>query len=440
MATAKVDSRRRRLTLGVGLMALAAVLVVPPVSAAAAKTKLVSKGPASVQGNTDSGEPEVSANGRFVVYESEAENLVSNDDNGDMDIFLYDRKKNKTKRVSVNSSGLQAHGKSYDSSISANGRYILFTSEADDLVPGDGNNSSDVFVYDKKKKTTKRVSVRGAGIEGDSNSWNASISADGRFVAFGSEARNLVASDSNNEADVFVRDLKKKKTKLVSIKSNGVQGDDESGDSHISANGRFIGFSSDASNLVSKDNNGETDVFVHDRKKKKTKRVSVKSNGKQANGDSVDPVMSANGRFVGFASDASSLRKGSSTRLAVFVHDRASKKTKMVSVRSNGKQGNDNSDNPSISANGRWISFQSDASNLGKKDTNNVEDVFVHDRQTKKTRRVSLRSNGGQGNGNSDDAWISGDGRWIVFESDADNLIGSDNNNLEDVFVRGRIN
>ena len=198
-------------------------------------------------------------------------------------------------------------------------------------------------------------------------------------------------------------------------------------------------FSSDATNLVASDNNGQTDVFLRDRKKGKTKIISVRSNGKRGNGDSEDPVVSSTGRFVAFASTASNFKNGDTSGEDVFVHDRATKKTKMVSINSKGRRGNAESANPSISLNGRWVVFQSDAENLVRNDSNLREDVFMRDRASGKTKRISVKSNGNQGNGDSDDPWISGDGRWVGFESSAENFVSGDNGE-EDVFIRGRVN
>ena len=420
-------------------MALAVAVTAPAVSAAGAKTKLVSKANGGGLGNGGSEETEVSGNGRFVVFESNADNLVNGDSNGRWGIFTFDRRKNKTKLISKGVGGSQANGDSFDPSISLDGRYVLFTSEATNIVNGDGNNRLDVFIFDRKTGKRSRISVSSAEAEASGDSWNASISANGRFVAFGSESDDLVASDNNGQTDVFLRDRKKGKTKIISVRSNGAQGDSSSGDSHISANGRFVVFSSDATNLVASDNNGQTDVFLRDRKKGKTKIISVRSNGKRGNGDSEDPVVSSTGRFVAFASTASNFKNGDTSGEDVFVHDRATKKTKMVSINSKGRRGNAESANPSISLNGRWVVFQSDAENLVRNDSNLREDVFMRDRASGKTKRISVKSNGNQGNGDSDDPWISGDGRWVGFESSAENFVSGDNGE-EDVFIRGRVN
>ena len=190
--------------------------------------------------------------------------------------------------------------------------------------------------------TTTRVSVRSNGTQGNDFSAEASISATGRFVAFDSPASNLVSEDTNNTIDVFVHDRKTGQTTRVSVASDGTQGNEFSDAPSISASGRYVAFFSLASNLVSGDTNGTGDVFVHDRKTGQTTLVSVASDGTQANGGSVHASISANGRYVAFQSEASNLVSGDTNNtIDVFVHDRVTGQTTLVSVHSNGTQGND---------------------------------------------------------------------------------------------------
>jgi Tol biopolymer transport system component len=285
---------------------------------------------------------------------------------------------------------------------------------------------------------TRRVSVSSAGAEGNNWSYYPSISADGRFVAFSSDASNLVAGDGNGTSDVFVRDRATGKTRRVSVSSAGAEGNNASYDPSISADGRFVAFHSDASNLVAGDGNGTSDVFVRDRATGKTRRVSVSSAGAEGNGDSYASSISADGRFVAFHSNASNLVAGDGNGTSdIFVHDRATGKTRRVSVSSAGAQGNGASYNPSISADGRFVAFHSNASNLVAGDGNGTTDVFVHDRATGKTRRVSVSSAGAEGNGASYNPSISADGRFVAFESSASNLVAGDGNGTSDIFVRG---
>lgn len=213
-------------------------------------------------------------------------------------------------------------------------------------------------------------------------------------------------------------------TTRVSIATNGIQGNDYSYSSSISADGRYVAFMSSASNLVSGDINGTDDIFVHDRQTGQTSRVSVTTDGTQGNDSSDRPAISGDGRYVVFESSASNLVSGDTNGyLDVFVHDRQIGQTSRVSVASDGTQGNDFSKGSSISADGRYVAFMSSTSNLVSGDTNNSWDTFVHDRQTGQTSRVSIATDGTQGNYHSFGTSISNDGRYVTFVSIASNLV-----------------
>jgi Tol biopolymer transport system component len=281
--------------------------------------------------------------------------------------------------VSVRSNGDQANGASSSPSISADGRYVVFTSDATNLVPGDTNGVGGVFVRDRSTGTTSMVSLRSDGDQSNAGGYDPSISADGRYVVFTSLATNLVPGDTNGKADVFVHDRSTGTTSRVSVRSNGDQANNRRSDEpSISADGRYVAFVSGAANLVRGDTNGKADVFVHDRQTGTTSRVSVRSNGDQVNWPSLDPSISAHGRYVAFRSGAANLVPGDTNGKAdVFVHDRQTGTTRRVSVRSNGDQANGYSHAPSISADGRYVAFHSYATNLVSSDTNGMPDVFV---------------------------------------------------------------
>jgi hypothetical protein len=198
----------------------------------------------------------------------------------------------------------------YASSLSVDGRYVVFESAASTLVPGDTNGSWDVFVRDRETDTTERVSVGSTGEEGNDTSYSGPISADGRYVVFLSWASNLVPEDTNGVGDVFLHDRLTGQTELLSVSSTGEQGDGESFPSAISADGRYVAFHSYATNLVPGDTNGTYDVFVHDRETGATERVSIGSAGEQGNGQSLWADMSPDARCVAFSSDASNLVPG----------------------------------------------------------------------------------------------------------------------------------
>jgi Tol biopolymer transport system component len=313
---------------------------------------------------------------------------------------------------------------------------VAFTSLASNIVPGDTNNSFDIFVRDRLTNTTTRLSVDSAGNQGNRSSVGASISADGRFVAFNSDASNIVPGDTNDETDIFVRDSLTNTTTRVSVDSAGNQGNGQSVGPSISSDGRFVAFISNASNLVPGDTNENTDIFVRDTLTNITTRVSVNSAGNQGNGNSYNPSISADGRFVAFSSVASNIVPGDTNiRFDIFVRDTLTNTTTLVSVDSAGKPGNLQSGSPSISADGRFVAFTSEVSNLVPEDTNISRDIFVRDTLTNTTTLVSLDSAGNQGNSYSIFPSISADGRFVAFYSFASNLVPGDTNNTDDIFV-----
>lgn len=400
-------------------------------------TVRVSMSSDGAEGDRAGEEPAISADGRYVAFYSKVTNLVPGDANQDGDVFLHDRQTGKTIRISVASDGTEAKGQSRGPSISADGRYIAFSSNAPNLVPGDTNGKTDVFVRDLQTGKTTRVSVSSDGEQCDLASKNPVISADGRYVAFYSKGGNLVAGDINQEGDVFVHDRQTGKTTRVSLASDGTQGNVQSRSPSISADGRYVAFQSYAKNLVPGDTNGRADVFVHDRETGKTVRVSVASDGAEGNEGSLAPTISADGRYVVFQSYTSNLVPGDTNgHCDVFMHDLKTGKTIRVSVASDGTQGNGESRQVVISADNRYVGFQSRASNLVPGDTNGLKDVFVHDLKTGETVRVSLASDGTQGNGDSSQTALSADGRFIAFRSAAGNLVPGDTNGKSDIFVR----
>ena len=351
----------------------------------------------------------ISADGRFVAFDSHTANMASNDTNNKDDVFINDQLSGVTELVSVSSSGEQGNGNSESPSMSADGRFIAFRSSANNLVIDDTNDKSDIFVHDRNTGVTERVSLSSTGIQGDRASWAPSISVDGRFVAFHSNATNLVIGDTNTIVDTFVHDRQTRITQRVNVSSAGEQAN--AGGvlypADISDNGRFVAFESYASNLASEDTNDAPDIFVHDRSTGTTRRVSVSSTGVQYSSAGY-PSISGDGRFVGFESYPD-----------VLVHDQYTGITQNVNVSSAGIRGNSNARFPSISADGRFVAFSSSADNLVENDRNNAHDVFIHDRNTGITQRASVTSKGREGDDGSGRPNLSSDGRFVAFHSGA---------------------
>ncbi|MEN6643053.1 MAG: Ig-like domain-containing protein [Armatimonadia bacterium] len=406
----------------------------------------VSVSTGATQGNNGSGRsqaPDVSEDGRYIVFESDASNLVAGDTNGVKDIFVRDCVTRQTTRVSVATGGVQANAASDDGGISADGRYVAFGSRATNLVPGDINGVNDIFVHDRVTGQTKIVSVATGGTQADNYSEDPSLSTDGRHVVFHSFATNLVANDTNRFGDIFVHDRVTGETTRVSVATGGEQGNGESGDtSGISGDGRYVAFYSCASNLVSGDTNETSDVFVRDRVAGLTTRVSLATNGTQANDSCFGPSISADGQFIAFSSWASNLVPGDTNGIDdIFVWGRISGETTRASVATGGAQSGGQCHGASLSADGRYVAFATWGNNLVPGDTDDAHDVFVRDRVAGTTTLISAPLFGVDGICDmSLLPSISANGRHVAFVSDASNLIVGDTNGVRDVFVRDMTN
>jgi Tol biopolymer transport system component len=417
---------------------LVAIAAAPPGAAAqSGPTTVASVDSSGVLANDASYLPALSGDGRWVAYWSRATNLVAGDTNGLADVFVHDRASGATVRVSVGSGGAQGDGQSITPGMTADGRFVGFASLAGNLVPGDTNGVYDVFVHDRQTGVTERVSVSSAGAEGDATSvfgFPPRFSDDGRFVGFSSLASNLVPGDTNGKCDVFVRDRQLGLTTRVSVDSGGVQGPWDSHAPSLSADGRFVAFMSDSA-LVAGDTNGTTDCFVHDRQSGATSRVSLDSAGAEANGSSVTPVISGDGRWVAFDSSASNLvPQDLNQQYDVFLHDRATGETRRVGTPIFGV-GTWMCRSASISSTGRYVAFDTNEP-LVQEDTNGVLDVYVYDAVLRRVLRVSVDPAGLQANGQCNRPSISGDGHTIAFGSSATNLVPGDTNAIYDTYVR----
>jgi Tol biopolymer transport system component len=429
--------------------AAAAAVSVPAPGASARGFEQVSVSSRGKQGNGFSAFADVSAAGRFVAFDSEATNLVRGDTNRVDDEFVRDRRRHRTIRVSISSTGGQGNHDSGASSISEDGRIVAFTSEASNLVNGDTNGTEDVFVRDLRKHRTTRVSVSSAGAQANAGSLSPSVSRGGRLIAFESTASNLVSGDTNGALDVFVHDRKTRRTTRVSVDSAGRQADQPpfeaiSYDPAISADGRVVAFTSGASDLVPGDTNSARDIFVHDLKTHRTARVSLDSHGKQANDSSfVVPALSRQGRFVAFGSNASNLVAGDRSRSGeIFVRDRRTHRTSLVSVSSRGTPSGgcfgDWDSAIGMSPHGRFVSF--DCRNdllLDRKRSGFNVDVFVRDRKIHRTARVTVSRKVGAFFFDSFGPAISADGRFVAFSSGGP-LVPADTNDHLDVYVARR--
>jgi Tol biopolymer transport system component len=425
------------------LLLVAACIAASEAAASIAKTERVSVSSIGVEGNQMSYSAFISAGGRFVVFDSNADNLVGEDSNTYRDVFIRDRKLDKTRLVNVSSAGEQANNDfseiySNGSPISADGRFVVFSAFAANLVPSDLNSNTDVFIRDRQNHTTRRISVNSAEEEAQNgDSVDPAISPDGRFVVFASLADNLVPNDSNGSVDVFIRDRKKGVTKRVSVNSSEQESHAGGSEASVSANGRYVLFGSTSDNLAPGPVDGHEDAYVRDRWKGTTRRVSVNTRGHQANESVGYMSISNSGRFVVFETNANNLVKHDTNgQDDVFVRDRRAKTTRRVSVSSSEKQVMNWSGYAHISPGGRFVAFESPAGHLVPGDDNGIVDIFVRDLRNGTTMRVTSRSGGSSPYG-SEYPTITADGRFVAFQSDVNNLVPGDTNGVADAFVRG---
>lgn len=426
----------RLLRMGLVLaMIVANLAVVIPASAVYTQTARVSLADAGGQGDGPSWKPSVSADGRYVAFESNAANLVPGDTNGFIDIFVRDTVDHETVRVSVSSAGVEGNHDALVPEISADGRYVAFRSQASNLVPGDLNGQqSDIFVHDMVSRETTCASVTASGAMSTiGNSYNFSMSADGRYVAFDSAASDLVAGDTNSAYDIFVRDLVDGTTKRANVAGplEG-QANQDSYEPSISDDGRMVAFASQATNLIGDDLNGVVDVFVRD-----MAVVGGVSRVSPGNGLSSQGEVSGDGAFIAFRSFATDLVQGEDDTNSVpdiFVRDYINGSIERVSRTDTGDLPNGDSGELCISYDGRFVAFECAATNMVADDTNGQGDVFVRDIEASETVRASVSETGAQGAAWSGQPAITGDGSLVAFSSVSD-LVADDTNGQLDAFV-----
>jgi Tol biopolymer transport system component len=379
-----------------------------------------------VEANSDTLLSSISGDGRYVVFVSSATNLVVGDTNSFQDVFLRDTLLDTTTRVSLKNDGSQLAGGGYAAAISSDGRCVVFR-----------GGPSGLSVRDLVAGTTEPVNLSSTGGVGLPQPsllyYPAAISGDGRYIAFPSAAPNLVSGDTNQADDIFFRDRVAGTTVRVSVSSSGAESNGDSSFVSMSADGRFIAFASLASNLVANDSNAWKDVFVHDRQLGTTECVSRDSHGHPAHLGGYGASLSADGRFVAFVSRSRNLAPGDANNVDdVFVRDRWSGRTTLVSSNASGLALGGLT--ASISPDGRFVAFES-AGSLVSCDTNALVDIYVKDRWTGAVQLASGALGGGQSNAGSTTPSLSHDGRRVVYSSAATNLVAGDTNGFRDIFL-----
>jgi len=383
------------------------------------------------------GAPAISSDGRFVAFVSASGDLVPGDANDAADVFVRDTMLNRTVLVSRSIHGGTAAGHSLQPSISADGRFVAFTSSAPDLVPGDSNGSLDVFVHDLRSGITTLVSRGVNGELADNDSFSPSLSADGRFVAYSSLATNLDPNDVNTSPDVFLYDRLTGRTSLVSAGSDGVSGDGASGQPSVSGNGRLVAFTS-AVNLDSDDQNDHPDVYVHDMVTGENALISRAADGSVANGPSHEPSLSADGDTVAFTSEADNLVDGD-TNLAsdVFAHRRSAGETRLVSAAADGTPGEGASRSSSVSGDGGRVAFVSSAPDLSPTGSAGEpsDHAYVRDLEGAGTALVSATRDRKPADGETGEVSISSWGRHVAFSDTSTDLAGQIGEGQPHVYV-----
>lgn len=350
-----------------------------------------------------------------------------------------------TVRVSTSTAGVEGNKESgvlgfRGPQPSAGGRFVAFYSKASNLVANDTNNAFDVFVKDTLTGDTTRVSVATGGGEADGESRDPRITPDGRFVVFGSFSRTLVQPHSSSIQDIFVHDRTLATTVIVSVPQGGGLANQNCSHADITDDGATVLFSSTATNLVPGDVNAVADLFVVDVATLALAKVSKNFNGGPVDGECKYPDLTGDGRLCVFESPATNLVANDVfSGTDVFVLDLATGVTELVSLSSAGTQGDSGSFRPCISGDGRFVAFHSGATDLVPGDTNLVPDVFVRDRVRGTLTRVSLAQDGSEALAPCSEASISVDGRWIAFTSTAANLVFGDTNGVSDVFLHDRL-
>lgn len=345
-------------------------------------------------------------------------------------------------RISVDNFGVEADSNSINSDLSADGRFVVFNSLATNLVHDDSNQTWDIFRRDRLNGQTKRISLSQAGEQADGASLEPVINSDGRYIAFSSSASNLIDSDTNGAKDVFLVDNDTGLVQRISVSADGAEADADSESPAISAGGRYIVYVSAANNLVANGlDSGVKQIYWRDRLSGATRLVSFGVGGAAGNADSLHPSISDDGQVVVFESAASNLvANDSNGHSDIFLYRIAEDSIVRVNLSNHGEQANEISVTPEVSGNGLFVVFASNATNLVDNDSNGFRDVFVVDVAENRIERINVNNNGEQANGSVfTSPGLSGDGRFVVYYGSATNLVENDNNAAWDVFLYDRL-
>jgi hypothetical protein len=442
---------RRYTFWAVGVALLTSLLIFTPIATARVPaseggsgndTELVSVGLSGNLANADSIQSSLSWDGNLVLFTSSATNLVPTDTNTAVDVFLRDRTAGTTERISRRPNGVQANDSSGGAMMNPTATFFTYYSFATNLVVSDTAGFSDVFLVERNPDTSaitvERVSVGYTGAEANGDSFLSDLSDDGNHIVFDSVAANLVPVDDNAWSDVFWLDRVNDSVTKISISNNNTPGNAPSSRPRISADGTYVVFYSEADNLVTGDTNSHPDIFGIDLTTFVVSRLSVGTNGTQADlGAAPEFALSPDGRYLAFASESTNVVPNDTNDVQdIFLHDRNTNTTRLISVANNGVRANGDSYDPSISANGRFVGFNTIADNLFPDDTNGIGDAVVKDVQSRFVQQVATSYDGSEEDADSGTPQFSDDGLSVTFFSDATTLVMSDTNGFRDIFWR----
>ena len=431
----------------VGCVALALVALAGPAASGAEpdamlqppdSTRLISRALDGASGNESSGGPSVSTDGTLIAYSSHASDLVAGDDNDAYDVFVYDRRADQTTRVSLDVDGESPDGDSYASQLAAGGRYVVFLSRASDLVPVDTDGELQTYLFDRVEGTTTLVTLNAAGRAANGDTWQVTVDAKGRFVAYVSEASNLAPDDTNGVTDVFVYDVRTGATTLITRNSSGAVANGAAHGVDITDDGQVVAIASYATDLVADDANDSSDVFTLDRSGGAWALVSRNRQGLAATGNSYGPSLSPDGSHLAFDSAAPDLAGRDDNEVEdVFLLNRSSGHLRLLSRGLDGWAAGADSHTEVVSRGARAVTFFSWADDLVTGDDNSDLDIFLRDRRDGITL-VSKTKDGSPGDFGSFGSALDGPANVVVFASSATNLVPDDGNSQGDVFVYRR--
>ncbi|MCA9905708.1 MAG: PD40 domain-containing protein, partial [Anaerolineae bacterium] len=396
---------------------------------------MVSRGYDGSPANGRSYHPTISSDGLYVVFASDASNLLPGDTNGRSDVFSYDRLTCTLTLISVAADGVTfGNGDSVAPAVTSDGRYVAFQSAARNLLSAAVSTTWAIFLRDTQTNETVIISVAPDGSAADAQSRLPAISADGRYIAYQSQATNLTNDEDTIIYDIFLFDRDTNETIRVSNSYDGGMPFGQSERAAISADGRYVAYDSVAPNIIPDDTNSFMDVFVYDRTTGQTKRVSVSSSGAQNSGTSSNPALTADGQYITFSASGS-LQTGYGGPYNVYLHDQLNGQTIQISLPMSNTQAGAESGGSVLSSDGNYVVYSSYANSLVHGDTNGATDIFRYDRTTGVTARLSLTETGAQANDGTFTPRVSANGELLTYWSKASNLVGGDTNSVEDVFL-----